>query len=128
MNPLIDLREELVLIKRFIVMPLAIQVLDRDMRVMERSPLKMPRVYIQWMQHLQDQLMTDMIRLRRQLRERGLRIYEQRQTDTGIQAKYVCRGYHHEFSMIWGLVRAEVETTLRSYVQSNTSFMDLSKS
>lgn len=116
--PALGSKEELALVKRFIIMPFVLKVLDHDIGVMQRSTLKMPSVYERVLKGIQDQVLLEMVITRRMMKERGVHVYEQRKTDTGIRAKYICRGYHHDFALLWGLVRAEVETTLQGYVKS----------
>lgn len=104
-------------VKQAVLYPVLMDVLERDMQTLNTLQLKMPRIYISSLRRTQDQINADLVQVRRHLRERGIKIYEMKRTAEGLDARYVCRGYHHHFSMLWSLVRAEVESRLAAYMQ-----------
>lgn len=108
---------ELQLVKQFILLPIILDTLERDIKVMETVPLKMLNIYYQLLRGVQDLVTADLAKVRKSLRDHGLKVYEQRRTNMGVEAAYLCRGYHHHFSMLWGVVRGEVETRLRAYLR-----------
>ncbi|MCD9020415.1 hypothetical protein [Cohnella silvisoli] len=59
----------------------------------------------------QDEVQNDMISehygLKRRLKERGIKLFSEKQTGTGIEADYICRGYRHHITLLWGTVRSE---------------------
>jgi hypothetical protein len=112
----LETEEELQFVKDFILLPIILDVLERDIQLLQTVPLKMPTVYIQVLRGLQDQVTADLVKLRRQLREHGMKVYDQHRTKISADAEYLCRGYHYKFSMLWGVVRSEVEERLRSYL------------
>jgi len=120
--------EEALLVKRYIVLPLMLDVLERDIKVLETAAvrLKMMVVYVSMLRRLQDRITADLMWLRKKMRERGLKVYEQERTKLGVEARYLCRGYHYHFSMLWGLVRAEIEQRLNIYVGQDGEHSDRS--
>jgi len=108
--------EELHWVKEMVILPVILDVLEKDIHALQPLPLKMPELYIQVLRRAQDQASRDLSRLRRELGKRGVKIYDQRRTTQGIEASYVCRGYHYRFSMLWGLVKAEVAQRLSVYL------------
>lgn len=116
--------EELQYVKQSIMLPIVLDVLERDIHMLDTVPLKMPAIYIQMLRGVQQLATIDLAKLRRELRIRGIKIYEQRRTTIGIEAAYLCRGYHHHFSMIWDVVRAEVEEALQAYLKIHIANKD----
>lgn len=112
----IETEEEFQFVREFVLLPLTLDVLERDIKMLETVPLKMPNIYIQMLQGIQNLVTVDLVKVRRKLREHGMKVYEQRRTNMGVEATYLCRGYHHDFSMMWGVVRAEVEGKIRDYL------------
>ncbi len=104
-------------VKQAVLYPVLMDVLERDMHTLETLELKMPQVYISSLRRTQQQINADLVHVRRHLRDRGIKIYEMKRTSRSLEARYVCRGYHHHFSMLWSLVRAEVESRLAAYMQ-----------
>lgn len=109
--------EELQYVKRFVVLPIVLDVLERDMTMLDTVPLKMPTLYIQMLRGIQQQALNELATIRRRLREHGIKVYEQRRASAGVEAAYLCRGYHYHFAMQWDVVRAEVEESMRAYLK-----------
>lgn len=112
----LETEEDLQLVKEYILLPLLLDVLERDIKALGTVKLKMDRVYIKILRSAQDLITTDITLLRRKMRGRGIKVYEQRRTELCIDAHYLCRGYQHRFSMLWGLVKAELYKYLSQYL------------
>lgn len=108
--------EEAGWIKDYILLPLMLDMLERDIQVVRVAPFKMPEIYVRVLLNMQRSVTADLSQLRREMRKRGLKVYEERRTSLGVEANYLCRGYHHDFSMLWSLVRAEIGQRLCAYL------------
>ncbi|MNI20872.1 hypothetical protein D3C73_743700 [compost metagenome] len=108
--------EEADFVKEYMLLPLMLDVLERDRSAMELANLKMSEVYGGLIGLLQKAATDDLSRVRKSMREHGMKVYEERRTNIGIEARYLCRGYHYEFSMLWGLIRAEIMQRLCCYL------------
>lgn len=115
-TPPIQTEDELELVKRYVLLGIATRVLDHDIRVIAASGMKLPRFYESLLRGMQDRVLLDLADLRRQFRKCGIKVYEQKQEKDGLRAHYVCRGYHHQFFMLWGFVKAESERVLGQYM------------
>ncbi|MGG3282724.1 hypothetical protein [Paenibacillus solani] len=69
--------------------------------------------------HLQSAALKELTEARKSMRERGLKVYENRKTKLGVEVGFLCRGYHHKLSMLWGLIEAEIEQKSFSYLGLN---------
>lgn len=114
--PPIQTEDELELVKHFVLLGIVMRILDHDIRVIAASGMKLPRFYESLLRGMQDRVLLDLADLRRQFRGRGIKIYEEKQEPDGLRAQYVCRGYHHQFFMLWGFVKAESERVLKQYL------------
>jgi hypothetical protein len=114
-RPPIQTENELEIVKRYVLLGIVMRILDHDIRVVGTSAMKLPRFYESVLRGLQDRVLLELAALRRQFRDLGIKVYEENRAAEGLTAKYVCRGYHHSFSMLWGFVRAEAERLLKSY-------------
>ncbi|OPA77483.1 hypothetical protein BVG16_13595 [Paenibacillus selenitireducens] len=103
------------LVKQYILLPMILDVLERDMNTMKMAPLKMATVYVKNLEHIQSLIHDDLIRLRKQMRSHGLKVYEEKRTSINVEIQYICRGYHHTFAMLWTLVKADIERYLSEY-------------
>ncbi|MNO16892.1 hypothetical protein D3C76_65810 [compost metagenome] len=108
--------EEADFVKEYMLLPLLLDVLERDKSAMDLANLKMLEVYDGLIGLLQKAATNDLSRVRKSMREHGMKVYEERRTNIGVEARYLCRGYHYEFSMLWGLIRAEIMQRLCCYL------------
>ncbi|MWC28873.1 hypothetical protein [Paenibacillus sp. MMS18-CY102] len=104
------------LVKRYVLLGIVMRILDHDIRVVGNAGMKLPRLYESMLRAVQDRVLLDLAALRRQFRDAGIKIYEESQQKEAMHAKYVCRGYHHQFAMVWGFVKAESERLLKTYL------------
>jgi hypothetical protein len=89
--------------------------LEHDIAAIGVSGMKLPRFYESVLRAVQDRVLLDLAGIRKQFRESGIKVYEERRERDGLHARYVCRGYHHRFFMLWGFVKAESERLLKGY-------------
>ncbi|CAH0120130.1 MULTISPECIES: hypothetical protein [unclassified Paenibacillus] len=110
--------EDFLLVKQYVLLPILLDVLERDINVLGTVRLKMPEVYINHLRQVQDQTHKDLVRIRNRLKTRGIRVYEENRTANGIEALYLCRGYHRKLSMLWSVVKSDIERGLTRYLQN----------
>jgi len=109
--------EDYSLIKSFLIIPVVLSVFERDSQIIGKfAMLKTPDPYVDVIQSGMQRATTVLAEVRRELRNHGIKVYEVVRTAKGIEAKYQCRGYHSEFSMLWSLVQADVSVRMRAYM------------
>lgn len=109
--------EELLMVKRSLILPIVLDVLAHDIRVLQGSGAKMNAVYVKVLHAMQDYVSMELFHLRRELRKRGIKVFRQERARQGLEAEYLCRGYRHQFTMLWSVVKAEVEMTLGELIR-----------
>ncbi|MGG3509686.1 hypothetical protein ABES58_29995 [Paenibacillus lautus] len=115
--------DESKLVKDYILLPLLLDVVENDRGILSAAALKMPAITNALIDRLQKAALADLAQVRRNMRERGLKVYEDRKTRLGVEVEFLCRGYHHKLSMLWGLVEAEIEQ--RSYTYLGLDIADM---
>lgn len=115
LNPLLT-KEELTLIKEYVLFPIVLDVLAKDTQTLKLTQLKMGSVYLSTLAELEERLTAELAGLRRRLTERGIRVYEPERDSSGVKAIYLYHGYQYTFFMLWRLVKAEVEKVLRLHL------------
>jgi len=115
-SPPIQTEAELQLVKRHILLGIMIQILNHDIRVIDAAGMKLPRLYESMLRAIQDRVLLDLAHTRRLFREHGIKVYEEKRQADGLHAKYICRGYHHNFFMLWGFIKSESERMLKQYI------------
>ncbi|ETT37868.1 MULTISPECIES: hypothetical protein [Paenibacillus] len=111
--------DESKLVKDYTLLPLLLDVLENDRSVLCQSDLKTSEVTRVMIDRLQTAALADLTAARRSMRENDLKVYQHRKTNLGIEVEFVCRGYHHKLSMLWGLIEAEIEQRSYTYLGLN---------
>lgn len=112
----LETEEDLRLVKEYLLLPWLLDAVERDKKLMQAAGLKFNQVYLKQLDQAQDAISKDLYEIRKQMREQGLKVYEQERGDIALQAKYLCRGYHHRTSMLWTYVYAELKVRLAMYL------------
>lgn len=104
------------LVYELMLLPIVLTVLNRDLHAIEKSTIRMKGIYTDLLSHAMDTVHSDMMRVKKELKKKGIKVYEEFRNDLGITCKFVCRGWHSEAMLIWSLVKMEVETRIRRYL------------
>lgn len=107
MKPPMLNKEELRMVKEAILIPVMIDYIQRDISTAHSAGFKLDLILIRSLQKVQDDIINEHYSLKKQLRERGIKVLPEKQTRTGIEADYLCRGYQHHIALLWGTVRTE---------------------
>lgn len=108
--------EESKLVKDYILLPLLLDVVENDRGILSAAAIKIPAITDAIIDRLQKAALADLAQVRKNMRERGLKVYEDRKTRLGVEVEFLCRGYHHKLSMLWGLVESEIEQRSYTYL------------
>jgi hypothetical protein len=101
-------KEELEMVKEAVLFPVMLDEIQNDIEKIKKINLKLDLLLVVSLQNIQKRIFKDNRALKTMLRERGIRIYDERLTSLGIEAEYKCRGYHHQLSLLWSVVKAEI--------------------
>jgi hypothetical protein len=110
--PMEKTEAEMHMVKQSLILPIVLDVLAHDIRVLQGSTAKMNGLYVKYLNTLQDKASLELFHLRRELHKQGIKVFRQERAKTGLDAEYLCRGYQHSFMMLWSVVKAEVEVML----------------
>ncbi|GJM84112.1 hypothetical protein HMSSN139_66080 [Paenibacillus sp. HMSSN-139] len=102
-------------VKLYIMLPMILSAFERDKKLAEQT-FKTPRPYVTLIGNAIKRVEDDCREVRRMFRLHGLKVYEERRTESGIHARYLCRGYHHEITLLWPLVKAESSVLMEKYL------------
>jgi len=115
-RPRTQIGKELELVKHYVLLGIAQQILNHDIRIVGASQVKIPRLYESMLRGLQDRVLLELAAMRKQFRASGIHMQSETRHDSGLQASYRCGGYDHSFSMPWNFVRVESERLLKAYL------------
>ncbi|MFB6475796.1 hypothetical protein ACFCW7_23330 [Paenibacillus glucanolyticus] len=107
-------------VKRYILLQLVIAAYERDCRQIEEN-LKTPAPYVDTIKLAINRVWDDQKDIKNHFRSKGLKVYEQTNTQNGIHAKFMCRGYRSEMELRWEFITAEASVLMRKYLGLDVS-------
>jgi len=108
--------EDAGLIKICVLLTLVLDVLERDIRIIHTSPLKMPDLYVRSLTGVQQRVAVQLAETKARMKTLGVKIYSEIRNHEGVEVLYVCRGYQRRFFMLSSFARSEVRRNLGHYL------------
>lgn len=111
-----------ILVKRYLVTQMVLTAFDRDKGNIQNSGLfKTPSLYTDIIDKAIDEAIKEITSVKKAFRNRGIKVYEERRTSLGIEAKYMCRGFHEPMEMRWAFITAEANVLMRIFLGLDVS-------
>lgn len=111
----IQTEEELLSVKDCILLPILLDVLERDIRSMKHAGIS--DYYVFHLQTVQQITFAKLAELKRSCRARSIAILETRRQKHSILIHYRCRGYQHDMELMLDYVRADIQIRLAEMLQ-----------
>lgn len=108
--------EELEIIRQYVLLPIMMTIVENNCKTIETSQYPLKKLYVVASQVLINRIHDDLTLIRKKLRERNIKVFEEEKVDSAIHYRYVCRGYEDKFAMMRDLVRAEISIGISSYI------------
>ncbi|CAM4528053.1 hypothetical protein [Paenibacillus xylanexedens] len=68
----------------------------------------------------QRKITADIYEIRKQFRQRGIKVYEEVADHDGVVARYKCRSYESQMRIGWTMMAADASVVMREYLGLNT--------
>lgn len=108
--------EERTMIRDHILLPHMEKMVQKSIDDATYSTNIMKRLYILASQKILEQIKQDMYKIRREFKQRNIKILEEEHSDFIIYYRYNCRGYEDRFGMTRDVMRAEISLQLTKYM------------
>ncbi|QSF46838.1 hypothetical protein [Paenibacillus tianjinensis] len=121
-------KDELSLVRSYLLLTFIHKVFERDCRVIGKSGLfKTPQLYMELVSGATKKTSLMLQEVTRELTSRNLKITTVRQDQRGVEAQYTCRGYTGEINIQWPGFRSEMMQRMRAYLGLNLELAVLPK-
>jgi hypothetical protein len=100
------------IVKTYLELPYVLRIVEMYIRKLESSNMKLSYVFVLYLKGLQSEVFTQINDTKRVMRNRGIKIIQEDETEDSLMARYKCRGYEHPISLLWGKVRSDTEVKL----------------
>lgn len=117
---MISTPEELVMIKDCCLLPLMLDMVEKQKQDMEMSNAMMKSLYLLALEKLQNTIHADLVNTRKQLRDVDIKMWKvdtaEVREKSAFKYEYVNKGYRGVFEMLRSLVRAEISKKFGQYI------------
>ena len=103
------------MIEKAIYLPMVISILTRDLKVIEASPFKLKRPYIQLVEIALKAVQEDLIEVRRYLRKWNIKVSEIRRDESFTMYSFLYKGYEEHHNYFNPRLRNKTEDLLSYY-------------
>jgi hypothetical protein len=103
------------LANQFIYLPLVRKVLERDLHFLRDAKLKFNEPYIEFVEQVIIQIGKDLGRVKKEMFQRRLSVYNQGKVGELSVYLFVCKGYRREVRLFPHLMKQSVEEYVRKY-------------
>lgn len=107
--------EELTMVRDSIMYPHMLTMCDKSLQEIRRTPNLFKQQLGEFIQMVMDKISREMFALRRELRGRNIKVYEDEMLDGIIYHRYCCRGYEDRFAIVREALRTEIGVRLAKY-------------
>jgi len=107
--------DEVKLIRDSIMYPHMLTMCDKSLQEVQRTPnlFKMP--FAQFIQLVMDKISKEMFSVRRELKNRNIKVFDDEALDGILYYRYACRGYEERFGIVRETLRSEISVRLTQY-------------
>lgn len=110
--------KDIEVIRKYIILPVALQVVEKKNREVELSSQTFKSLYAIATQVLAQHIREDMQRCRKSLLEQQIRISEPSTDGLDIHYRFTCRGVEDEFTMTKDFLKSQVSLTIGQYTNN----------
>ncbi len=107
--------EELEMIRDLVMFPQLITMVQKSIEDMGYAKIALKSVIIRCLEIIMFQISDDYYALRRELKNRNIKVTEEETNDGILYYRYFCRGYEEKFGIVRETLRTEMSTRLTKY-------------
>ncbi|WP_281887756.1 hypothetical protein [Paenibacillus sp. YYML68] len=115
-RPNVPTQEELAWIRSSALLPIMLSIVENNLQTIQTSSYPLKRLYVSATHLLMDAIHADLAKVRKSLKQRGIKVFEDEKIDGAIRYRFICRGYEDSFVMLRDMVRAEISVRLSDYI------------
>lgn len=108
--------EELTLIRDSVLLPVLMDVIKNNTRELQHSKLSVISLYIKTTEVLLDTIHADLVAVKKELRQRDIKVVPEDRIDYALYHKIYYRGYNENFGIMKETIKAELSVKLGNYV------------
>lgn len=110
-------QEEYEMARDSIILPHILTMVERSLDDIQNSSNVLKRLHVTAGQAVSRQIHKDMQAIRKELRQRNIKVIPDEQVDLVVYHKLICRGYEERFGIVRDVLRSEISLRLTKYLK-----------
>ncbi len=119
--------EELTMIRDVIVLPRLITMIQKSIEDMDFIQVSLKGVVIRCMEIIMFKVSNDYYALKRDLKQRNIKVFDEETNDGILYFRYFCRGYEENFGIVRETLGSEISMRITKYTNDLSKLLKQSK-
>lgn len=115
-KPELPSKEELELIRDSVLLPMILTIVDKNSTEIGLSSYSLKNLYLKASQVLMAQIHLDLSEVRKKLKAKNIKVFQEERIDSELYYRFVCRGYEDTFAIVRDVARTEISIRISKYV------------
>ncbi|NWL87476.1 hypothetical protein DMN77_07650 [Paenibacillus sp. 79R4] len=109
-------KEDLELVRDYVLLPMILTIVDKNNTEIGFTSYSLKSLYIKASQVLMARIHADLSVVRKKMKVRNIKVFQEERVDSAIHYRFICRGYEDTFAMMRDVARAEISVRISKYV------------
>jgi len=116
MKPDLPSKEEMEWIRDSVLLPMILTIVDKNSTEISLSSYSLKTLYLKASQILMAEIHSDLSEIRKQLKARNIKVFQEEHIDSAMYYRFICRGYEDTFAIVRNVARAEISVRIAKYI------------
>lgn len=121
-------REELQWIRDSVLLPIMLTMIEKSGQEISLSTNTLRKLYAAATQVLMNRIHTELAAVKRELRLRKIKVFQDEREDLDLHYRYICRGYEDKFTIMRDVARAFISVKMGEHIKSIIADLNKDKS
>ena len=104
------------IIEQAIYLPMVLTILNRDLTIMDNSPFKLKKPYLEWIDETMRFIQKELAEVKRYMRKHQIKVERMQSDDTFTMYMFLYKGYEEHHNYFNPRLRNRTEELLRYYL------------
>jgi hypothetical protein len=105
------------IMEKAIYLPMVLIVLNRDLTVVEKSPFKLKKPYLELIEDTMKSIQTELAEVKRYMKKNNLKVIEAKRDDAFTMYMFLYKGYEEAHNYFNPRIRNKVQELMEFYFQ-----------
>ncbi|MBU5211819.1 hypothetical protein [Heyndrickxia oleronia] len=104
------------IIEQAIYLPMLLTILNRDLKIIENSPFKLKKPYLEWIEETMKSIQKELSSIKRYMKQHQIKVEKLKSDDTFTMYLFLYKGYEEHHNYFNPRLRNRSEELLRYYL------------